>query len=73
MYHVLDHSDVVYTGDLSASTQYIIDHYGKRLDEAVQAGIRLLYTDMLHTLNHAMGAVLGKPDPWHPIEDWKID
>jgi hypothetical protein len=73
MYHVLDHSDVVYTGDLSASTQYIIDHYGKRLDEAVQTGIRLLYTDMLHTLNHAKDVVLGDPDHWRRIEDWKVD
>ncbi len=73
MYHVLDHSDVVYTGDLSASTQYIIDHYGQRLDEAVQTGIRLLYTDMLHTLNHAKDVVLGDPDHWRRIEDWKVD
>ncbi len=73
MFHVLDHSDVVYTGDLSQSTQYVIEHYGKRLDEAVQAGIRILYTDMLHSLNHAKEAVLGRPDLWHPIEDWKVD
>ncbi len=73
MFHVLDHSDVVYTGNLSQSTQYVIEHYDKRLDDAVQAGIRILYTDMLHSLNHAKEAVLGSPDLWYPIEDWKVD
>ena len=73
MFHVLDHSDVVYTGDLSQSTRYVIEHYGKGLDEAVQSGVRILYTDMLHSLSHARESVLGRPDPWHPIEDWKVD
>ena len=73
MFHVLDHSDIVYTGDLSQSTQYVIDHYGKKLDEAVRSGIKILYTDMLHSLNHAKEAVLASPNDWHPIEDWKVD
>jgi hypothetical protein len=75
MFHVLDHANVVYTGDLSQSTQYVIDHYGKKLDEAIHAGIKLLYSDALHSLPHAEAAVTGKSpaDIWRPIEDWKID
>ncbi len=75
MFHVLDHSGVVYTGDLSQSTQYVIEHYGQRLDEAVRAGIKILYTDMLHGLQHAKEIVRGHPSPelWHPIDDWRVD
>ncbi|MBI5108413.1 MAG: hypothetical protein HZA62_06660 [Rhodocyclales bacterium] len=50
MFHVLDHTDLVYSGDLSQATQYILDHSGKRLDEAIRSGIRILYSDALHSL-----------------------
>jgi hypothetical protein len=75
MFHVLDHADVVYTGDFSQSTQYVIEHFGKKLDEVVRSGIRILHTDMLHSLSHAKEAVLGNdtPDYWRPIDDWKVD
>ncbi|MDP1653683.1 MAG: hypothetical protein Q8L56_13265 [Rhodocyclaceae bacterium] len=75
MFHVLDHTDVVYSGDLSQSTQYVIEHYGKQLDEAVRSDIKILYTDMLHSLDQAKESALGSrsPDLWHPIEDWKVD
>lgn len=75
MFHVLDHADVIYSGDLAHSTQYVIDHYDNKLDDAVHDGVRILYTDMLHTLNHAKEVVLGSNslDHWHPIEDWKVD
>lgn len=48
MFHVLDHTDLVYSGDLSQATQYILEHSGKRLDEAIRSGVRLLYSDTLH-------------------------
>lgn len=75
MFHVLDNSGVVYTGNLSESTQYVIDHYGQRLDEAVRSGIKILYTDMLHSLTHAKEIVCGHPshELWHPIDDWRVD
>jgi hypothetical protein len=75
MFHVLDNSGVVYTGDLSESTQYVIEHYGQRLDEAVRSGIKILYTDMLHSLTHAKEIVRGSANPelWHPIDDWRVD
>jgi hypothetical protein len=73
MFHVLDQADVVYTGDLSQSTQYVIEHYGKKIDEAVRSGIKILYTDMLHSLSHAKEIVLGTPDIWRPIADWEVD
>jgi hypothetical protein len=47
MFHVLDHADVVCTGDLSQVTRYVIEHYGKRLDDAVRSGIKILYSDPL--------------------------
>jgi hypothetical protein len=75
MFHVLDHADVVYTGDLSQSTQYVIEHYGKKLDDAVRSGIKILYSDALHGLNQVRKTMLGPSsnDLWQPIEDWRID
>jgi hypothetical protein len=75
MFHVLDQSGVVYTGNLSQSTQYVAENYGNRLDEVVRSGIRILYTDMLHSLAHAREVVLGSnsPDLWRPLKDWQVD
>lgn len=73
MFHVLDHADVVYTGDLSQSTQYVIERYGKKLDEAVRAGISILYSDARHSLQQAREMVRESTDLWRPIEDWKVD
>jgi hypothetical protein len=73
MFHVLDHANVVYSGDLSQSTQYVIEHYGKKLDEAARLGVRILYTDMLHSLNQAKETVLGSPNLWRPLKVWQID
>jgi hypothetical protein len=53
MFHVLDHADVVYTGYFSDSTQYVIEHYGARLDEAIRSGIRILYSDALYSLTQS--------------------
>jgi hypothetical protein len=50
MFHVLDHADIVYSGHLSDSTQYVIEHYGARLDEAIRSGIRIVYSDDVHSL-----------------------
>jgi hypothetical protein len=50
MFHVLDHTELVYSGDLSQATRYILEHSGKRLDEAIRSGIRILYSDALHAL-----------------------
>ncbi len=45
MFQVLDHAAVVYTGELSQTTQYIIEHYGKKLDEAIRSGIKIGYAE----------------------------
>jgi hypothetical protein len=66
MFHVLDHADVVYTGELSESTQYVIEHYGEKLDEAVQAGIKILYTDALHSLRQVRARALNCESPKSP-------
>lgn len=75
MFHVLDHNDVVYSGELSQSTEYILEHYGRKFDDAMRSGIRILYTDPLRSLNEAKKSVLGNssPDFWKPVEDWRID
>jgi hypothetical protein len=59
MFHVLDHADLVYTGELSQATQFIIDHYGKKLDEAIRSGIRIAYTDAFHGLSEARQVLSG--------------
>jgi hypothetical protein len=51
MFHVVDHEDVVCSGDLSQTTRYIIERYRMRLDIAIRSGLRILYTDSLHDLN----------------------
>jgi hypothetical protein len=63
MFHVLDHTDLVYSGDLSQATQYILEHSGKRLDEAIRSGIRILYSDALHSLKLGRCAV--------PANEWR--
>lgn len=63
MFHVLDHNDIVYSGDLSQSTQYILEHYGTRFDEAIRTGIKILYSDPSHSLNEARQALRGDPKP----------
>jgi hypothetical protein len=75
MFHVLDHGDVVYSGELSQSTQYVIDRYGNSLDGAIRAGIRIAYGDSRFGLNAVGEAVPdhGTRDFWAPIEDWEID
>lgn len=67
MFHVLDHAEVVYSGDLSQATQYVIDHSGKRLDEAIRSGIRILYSDALHGLAQATCA--GSPACRETVDD----
>ena len=59
MFHVLDHTDLVYSGDLSQATKYVLEHSGKRLDEAIRSGIRILYSDALHSLQ--LGRCLPLP------------
>jgi len=59
MFHVLDHAELVYSGELSQATQFIIEHYGYQLDEAIRSGIKIIYTDPLHSLNEARKTVFG--------------
>jgi hypothetical protein len=66
MFQVLDHAAVVYTGELSQTTQYILEHYGKKLDEAIRAGIKIAYTEQ-SALEHVV------PEFWKPYEDWTVD
>lgn len=64
MFHVLYHADLVYSGDLSQATRYVLEHSGKCLDEAIRSGIRILYSDALH------GITLGnRPDSSRALRD----
>jgi len=75
MFHVLDHADVVYSGNLSQSTQFVIEHYGQKLDEAILSGIRILYTDPLHSLIEARQTMFGSSNAGlrKPLMDWEDD
>lgn len=75
MFQVLDHANVVYIGELSQTTQYVIEHYGKKLDEAIRSGIRIAYADPNRRLNAVGEAILASPVPdfWKPVEEWEID
>jgi hypothetical protein len=75
MFHVLDHAALVYSGGLSQATQYVIERYGKKLDEAIQSGIKIAYTDPFHGVNEARQTISGNtvPDFWAPFDDWMVD
>ncbi len=75
MFQVLDHGDVVFTGELSQTTQYVIDHYGNTLDGAIRSGVRISYADPHVGLNVVRQTIPGSAvrDFWAPIEDWEID
>jgi len=44
MFNVVNNTIVVYTGELSQATQYIIEQFGTDLDDAIRLGIRITYT-----------------------------
>jgi hypothetical protein len=75
MFHVLDHADVAFSGNLSQATQYVIEHSGKTLDDAIMSGIRILYTDAFHGLDEVRQAVLDSRlhEFWEPVEEREID
>lgn len=75
MFHVLDHADVVYTGELSQTTQYVLEHYGTKLDDAIRSGIRIAYADS-RSSSHKVGETIpgsAATDCRKPDEDWEID
>ena len=71
MFHVVDHAGVVYAGELSQVTQYVIEHYGNELDDAIRSGIRIGYTDVIR--NGTPQSLLDRmvPDFRKPFEDWQ--
>lgn len=75
MFHVLDHSAVVYTGELSQTTQYVIEHYGEKIDAAIRSGIRIAYADPLRRLSEVTKIFPGSTVPhfWKPVDDWELD
>jgi len=75
MFHVLDDAEVVYTGELSQTTQYVMDHHGDTLDGAIRSGIRISCADPRLRLNEAGESIhdSAAPDFWRPVEDWEID
>ncbi len=51
MFHVLDHGKLVYSGELSHVTQYVLDHHGNTLCEAIRSGVRIVYSSAFHRMN----------------------
>lgn len=43
MFNVVNNAIVVYTGELSQATQYIIEHFGTDLDDAIRLA-RIFHT-----------------------------
>ena len=70
MFQVLDHAAVVYTGELSQTTQYIIERYGKKLDDAIKSGIKIVYTDPIQIDTRRTVQV---PDSWKLFDDRTVD
>lgn len=47
------------------ATRYVIEHSGKHLDKAIHSGIRILYSDALHSLR--LGHCAPPADKGHGI------
>lgn len=60
MFNVVNNAIVVYTGELSQATQYIIEHFGTDLDDAIRLGIRITYTQQYGALPSE--AITGEMD-----------
>lgn len=75
MFHVLDHANLVFTGELSQTTQYIIDHYGDTLDGAIRSGVRIAYAEPQLRSGEVGEAGSGPAVRkfWRPIDEWEID
>ncbi len=75
MFHVLDHANEVFSGELSQATQYIIDHYGNTLDGAIRSGVRIAYAEQQLRLSEVGEAGSGPAVRkfWRPVEEWEID
>lgn len=75
MFHVLDHANLVFAGELSQTTQYVIDHYGKTLDDAIRSGVRIAYADPQPRTSEGGDTGSGRSISkfWRPVEEWEID
>ena len=70
MFQVLDQGDVVFTGELSQTTQYVIEHYGNTLDGAIRSNVKISYVDPRFGFSQGRETMR---DFWAPIEDWEVD
>ena len=61
----------MYTGELSEATQYIIERYGIKLEDASRSGIRLARPEPPNPTQTPYGFKL--PDFWKPFEEWMLD
>ena len=75
MFHVPDHADVAYTGELSQTTQYVVDRDRNRLAGAIRSGIRIACSDPhLQWKEIAAASSRGASRAfWQPVEDREID
>ena len=62
-------------GRFEGVDERVIEHYGIKLDEAIRSGIKIAYTDSLHSKNQAAQTTFGSsvPDFWKPHEEWTLD
>lgn len=75
MFQVLNHREVVFSGELSQTTQYVIEHFGGNLDKAIRSGITIVYGGPPKEVAEAMISVAGSriPEYCQPIEGWEPD
>ncbi len=51
MFHVVDRGKIMYSGELSQVTQYILDNHDKSIGKAIRSGIRITYGNALRSIN----------------------
>lgn len=75
MLNVIDHADVDCADDFSQPSRYVIQHYGKKLDEAIRSDSALDGVGSHQGLHLALQAVSDQqvPDFWKPVEEWELD
>ena len=75
MFHVPDHADVAYTGELSQTTQYVVDRDRNKLAGAIRSGIRIACSEPHLQWKEIAAASNGGASRtfWQPVEDREID
>ena len=75
MFPAFDRTNSTYTGELSETTRYAIDHHGDTFDGVIHSDGWIAYADPRIERDEVGETRFSSTarDFWRPIEDWNID